>query len=250
MLFHQLEDAVRVLQRIVALDQALAVFLERPRGLVVGVFLRVIAGEQTVVERELGVHEERGVRVAQYVILKIEIMIEDILDHAPPRNAISVPERSGAYMLERADVPGETGIDVDNLGPLVLCLEHPFERDRVVFSCIAALNENTITVLEIDPVIRHRAASERLCQSRYSGAVSDPGLVIDVHQAVGAGEDGHGPALFAVDVGAAQMGNGLDTVDGRPFAFFLTKPASRSSLRCRAMRSMAKSQSFSSHLSP
>ena len=29
-----------------------------------------------------------------------------------------------------------------------------------------------------------------------------------------------------------------------------TKPASRSSLRCRAMRSMAKSQSFSSHLSP
>lgn len=109
MLFHQLEDAVRVLQRIVALDQALAVLLERPRGLVVGVFLRVIAGEQTVVERELGVHEERGVRVAQYVILKIEIMIEDILDHAPPRNAISVPERSGAYMLERADVRVKRG---------------------------------------------------------------------------------------------------------------------------------------------
>ena len=83
------------------------------------------------------------------------------------------------------------------------------------------MNENTITVLEIDPVIRHRAASERLCQSRYSGAVSDPGLVIDVHQAVGAGEDGHGPALFAVDVGAAQMGNGLDTVDGLPFRILL-----------------------------
>ena len=50
---------MRVLQRIVALDQALAVLLERPRGLVIGVFLRVIAGEQAVVERELG---SRGTR--------------------------------------------------------------------------------------------------------------------------------------------------------------------------------------------
>ena len=97
MLFHQLEDAVRVLQRIVALDQALAVLLERPRGLVVGVFLRVIAGEQAVVERELGVHEERGVRVAQYVILKIEIMIEDILDHAAEERDIRARAKRGVH---------------------------------------------------------------------------------------------------------------------------------------------------------
>ena len=90
MLFHQLEDAVRVLQRIVALDQALAVFLERPRGLVVGVFLRVIAGEQAV-------HEERGVRVAQYVILKIEIMIEDILDHAAEERDIRARAKRGVH---------------------------------------------------------------------------------------------------------------------------------------------------------
>ena len=97
MLFHQLEDAVRVLQRIVALDQALAVLLERPRGLVIGVFLRVIAGEQAVVERELGVHEERGVRVAQYVILKIEIMIEDILDHAAEERDIRARAKRGVH---------------------------------------------------------------------------------------------------------------------------------------------------------
>ena len=66
-------------------------------------FLRVIAGEQTVVERELGVHEERGVRVAQYVILKIEIVIEDILDHAAEERDIRARAKR-AYMLERADV--------------------------------------------------------------------------------------------------------------------------------------------------
>jgi hypothetical protein len=36
--------------------------------------------------------------------------------------------------------------------------------------------------LNVDPVIGHCTASERLCQSRNSGAVSDAGLVFDIHQ--------------------------------------------------------------------
>lgn len=77
----------------------------------------------------------------------------------------------------------------------------------MVFGSVAALDKNTITVLNIDPVIRHRAASERLCQSRYRGAVSDPGLVLKIDQAERTGEGGDVPALLAVDVGAAHMGS-------------------------------------------
>jgi hypothetical protein len=52
----------------------------------------------------------------------------------------------------------------------------------MIFGSIAAHNQNAITVLDINPVIGHRAASERLCQSRNSGAVSDTGLMFDIDQ--------------------------------------------------------------------
>jgi hypothetical protein len=50
----------------------------------------------------------------------------------------------------------------------------------MVFGSIAAHDQNAITVFDIDPVIGHRAASERLCQSRNCGAVSDTGLMLKV----------------------------------------------------------------------
>ena len=73
----------------------------------------------------------------------------------------------------------------------------------MVFSGIAALNENDIAVLDVNPMIRHTTATERLCQSRYSGAVSDPGLVIYVGESKPPGELGRNPAFFTKHVGAA-----------------------------------------------
>jgi hypothetical protein len=69
----------------------------------------------------------------------------------------------------------------------------------MVFGSIAAHDYNAITVFDINPVIGHRAASERLCQSRNSGAMSDTGLMFDIDQP---GSPQHGlvnPALLIVD---------------------------------------------------
>ena len=68
----------------------------------------------------------------------------------------------------------------------------------MVFGSIAAHDKDTITVLDVDPVVGHRTASERLCQSRNSGAVSDTCLVLYVHQAERAEKGLIKPALFVI----------------------------------------------------
>jgi hypothetical protein len=52
----------------------------------------------------------------------------------------------------------------------------------MVGSGVAPHDQNHISILKINPVVGHCAASERLCQSRYSWAVSDTGLVFDIDQ--------------------------------------------------------------------
>ena len=58
----------------------------------------------------------------------------------------------------------------------------------MVFRGIAALDEDDIAMLNVYPVIRHTTAAERLCQSRYSGAVSNPGLVVQIGKTHAPGE--------------------------------------------------------------
>ncbi len=48
----------------------------------------------------------------------------------------------------------------------------------MVLRTVAAHDENAIGILDIYPVVCHSTTTERLCQSRYSGAVSDTGLVV------------------------------------------------------------------------
>ena len=50
----------------------------------------------------------------------------------------------------------------------------------MMFCGIAADNKHCIGIFDINPVVRHCTASERLCQSRNSGAVSDPCLVVHI----------------------------------------------------------------------
>ena len=63
---------------------------------------------------------------------------------------------------------------------------------------IAAHYQNAIAVFNVDPVIGHCAASERLSQSRYRGAVSGTGLVVDMDDAQAARHLGGRRALFVV----------------------------------------------------
>jgi hypothetical protein len=57
-LLHQLEDAVRVLQGLVDLGEAVLAHLVLPGVLVVAALLLVVAGEDAVVELEAGVDQE------------------------------------------------------------------------------------------------------------------------------------------------------------------------------------------------
>jgi hypothetical protein len=52
----------------------------------------------------------------------------------------------------------------------------------VVFSCIAPHYQDAIAVADVNPMVGHCAASERLCQSRNCSAVSDTGLVFNVNE--------------------------------------------------------------------
>ena len=80
--------------------------------------------------------------------------------------------------------PGEAWINADQRGPVLFNgLGDPLEGDGVILGCIAADNEDAITILEIVPVIGHCTSTERLCQSRNSSGVSYARLVFDVHQA-------------------------------------------------------------------
>jgi hypothetical protein len=83
----------------------------------------------------------------------------------------------------------------------------------MVFGSIAAHNQNTITVLNIIPVVGHRTASERLSQSRNSCAVSDTGLMFEVYDTLGAHECVHCVTFFVVQRGGAEGGNTHVTVD-------------------------------------
>ena len=68
----------------------------------------------------------------------------------------------------------------------------------MIFGCIASHNQDAIAVADVNPVVGHCAASERLCQSRNSGAVSDTGLVFNVDQTQGPHHRLQRPALFVV----------------------------------------------------
>ena len=93
----------------------------------------------------------------------------------------------------------------------------------MVFGSIAAHDQEAITVFQIHVVIGHCAAPERLCQSRNSGAVSNPGLMVQINDAQGPHHRVQAPDFFHVDVGAAEVCNGLRSVNHLTFGVFLDK---------------------------
>ena len=134
------------------------------------------------------------------------------------------PGTKGHMVIAAGRCPGVAGIDMDDLGAFFLGPQDPLEGDGVMLGGIAAHDQDAIAVLQIDIVVRHGTASERLSQSRYRWAVSDPGLVIDVDQAQGPGLDAHEPALLVVHVGAAQMADRFAAVDQLALGVCLDKP--------------------------
>src|SRR5437899_693974 len=90
------------------------------------------------------------------------------------RSAASVPGRMRVHVGRRR-CPGESRVDVDDLRPVFLGLPDPLEGHGMVLCHIAALHQNRLAMLEVNPVglviaprpnAAPRPGTVGLCQSR------------------------------------------------------------------------------------
>ena len=102
---------------------------------------------------------------------------------------------------------------MNNLGAIILGAQDPLETHRMMLGGIASHDEDAVRILEIDPVIGHCTASERLCQSRNSSAVSNTCLMIKMDESQPPYGLVHHGTFFVVHDGAAEMEHGFHTVD-------------------------------------
>ena len=215
MLLQELKDAIRVLEREVLLRDAVLVHLEGPGLLVVFPGLFIIAREEAVKFArafEVGVHEEGGIGVLDDIFLEIEVVVEDVLDHPAEEGDVRAGTH-GRIEIRLCRSLREAGVHDDQLCALFLGLHDPFHGNGVVRCRVAPHDEDDIGILNIDPVVRHCTASERLSQSRYSCGVSDSGLVFYIDQTPGPQQLLEHVALFVVQGRASDMGNAVGPVD-------------------------------------
>ena len=79
-LLQKIDDAARVLPRVVDLGEALVVALVVPARLVVGARLFVVAGEEPVLEAEALFHDEAGVGVGAHVFVLQLVLLDQVAD--------------------------------------------------------------------------------------------------------------------------------------------------------------------------
>ena len=161
------------------------VALVGPRRGVVEVLGRIVPAEQALVEAEPLLHDERGVRVVPDVLVVDQVLFEHVVDQAAEEGDVRAGPNPRIHVRHRRG-PGEPRINVDHLGAaaaadpasrIELRLQEPLEPDRVSLGRIRTVDHDHVGVLNVTPVIRHRAPSECGRQTDDRGAVSDSGLL-------------------------------------------------------------------------
>ncbi len=153
------EHAVRVIQAPGDTRLALRVELVSPGLGVVFVVLRVVPAEDAILEVERLVAQEEGVRVGDDVILVVQLVHDDVVDHRVLERRVGAGPDARVHVRARRG-PGESRIDVDELRPVLLCLPDPLEGHGVVLGDVAAFHQDRLAVLQVDPVVGHRPAPE------------------------------------------------------------------------------------------
>ena len=132
MLLHQLEDGLRVLQRHVALGDAVrgavgrqpgrrgggggcVVDLVTPARDVVLSVGGVIAAEQAVRERVGLLDQEGGIRVVAHVLVVEQVVLQHVIDEPAEVGHVRADPNPGIDIGERGR-PGEARVSVDHLG--------------------------------------------------------------------------------------------------------------------------------------
>ncbi len=178
-MFHQIEYASRILHGFVDLSVTVVAEDVGPAGFVVFSLPRIVTGKQAFFEIVVRVYQKRRVRIILDLFVLNFVVRKQIIDQAAEKCNV----RAGTYgriIIRYRRRPVETGIDDNQFGLIMrLGFRHPFKTARVGFGSIAAHNQHQIGIFNVDPVIGHRAATERRGKTCHRRCVSDACLVIE-----------------------------------------------------------------------
>ena len=89
------------------------------------------------------------VRVGAHVLGRSKLVRPGRSGSRPPRNAMSVPARSGTCMSAHRARAREARVDMDHLRATLLRLDHPLEADGMALRHVRALDHDAVGVLQV-----------------------------------------------------------------------------------------------------
>ena len=178
-LLHQVEHTARILKSLVDLGVAVRPHLVGPGAAVVLPFIFIVARKQAVLERVALVHDQGGVGVSFDVLVLYLVVTQQVVDHSAQEGDVRAGANRRIEVRHRCRA-GEAGVDYDKLGVVVsLGLGDPFEAAGVGLGGIAAHDNDDVGIFDVNPVVGHRAATERRGQTGHRWSVSDARLVVE-----------------------------------------------------------------------
>jgi hypothetical protein len=105
------------------------------------------------------VHQERRVGVRLHVLLELQVVGEDVVDHAAEERNIGAGPHRDMLIGQRAG-PGEPRVDVDDPGAASLGLHHPLEPDRMGLGHVRAHDDDAVGVGQVLLVVGGAATPE------------------------------------------------------------------------------------------
>ena len=177
-LLHDLQHAARVLHGHVDLG-VITLFLVAPARVVVLARLGVVTREDAVLETVTLAHDEGGVGVVADVLRLDLVVAQQVVDNTAQEGNVTAGTQR-CVVIGHGGRAREARIDHDQLRLVALLrLDHPFETHGMRFCSVPAHDQHEIGVLDVLPVVGHRAAAKRRSQTGYRRAVSDTCLVIE-----------------------------------------------------------------------
>ncbi len=150
---------MRVIETLGDTGLSLGIELISPGLRVVLVVLCVEPAENAIRELERLIAQEKGVGVGRDVILVVELVDEDVVDHGVLERRVGAGPDARVHVRARGG-PRESRIDVDDLRPVLLRLPDPLEGHGMVLGHVAAFHQDRLAVLQVDPVVGHRPSPE------------------------------------------------------------------------------------------
>src|SRR5271166_2913921 len=192
-----------------------AAFLIVPGLFVVNLLLWVKARVEAIFGQLESVFDnEGGVRVIDQVILGDAIVLDGVADYAAEKR--DVGPRADLYVqIGIRCRTRKAGIDDNRLRVAMnLGFNRPLESTWMVFGWVASHDQHHVGILDVDPAVRHCAASKGGPQTGDRWAVSNPGLVFQVADPQAA-HTFDGAIIKLVGIGAtAGEGHAFTAVDG------------------------------------